>query len=248
MHRIRTAVPMLLAAFALASCTKVPREVVELSLAVEDRITVTQASHEAFVAETFATSRARIEDFLQYRWIPVFLEDYVRRSDIVAMISSPEPFDSTNAARLSEELQKLNLAAADRDAVTRAVKNAFGDTERGLTMLDFADAAIEQINLQRRELMTPLASLERKSLEELRANYAELMSMQKTITQFLQSIREVKELEERTLSRLGLMDERDKILRGAVDLNDEIVSAIETAENASTAMEKVKGTLGIGGN
>jgi len=69
------------------------------------------------------------------------------------------------------------------------------------------------------------------------------MSMQKTVSEFLKSVRETKELEESVLKRLRLQDERDQILKGAIEFNDKVANAIDRGESAADALEKLDEVL-----
>jgi hypothetical protein len=242
--RLRISAAVALLALVLCiSCTSVPQEVVELSVAVEERIVATQTSHEAFVSRYFDASRARIEDFLQYRWIPEFLADFVRSAELIDRLYNVEVLDSLETARLVAELKQVPIQRAHQDEVVGAVNRALGDSVRGDTVLLFAQAALDEIEAQRRELLTPFDQREATALAELRANYNELMSMQKTVSEFLKSVRETKELEESVLKRLRLQDERDQILKGAIEFNDKVANAIDRGESAADALEKLDEVL-----
>jgi hypothetical protein len=101
---------LLIAVAFTAGCASVPHEAVELSMAVEQRIAATQASHERFVVAYFGESRARIEDFIRYRWTPVFLETLVRDSQIGSLLTNPEPFDESDLERLRSEFGTSGIA------------------------------------------------------------------------------------------------------------------------------------------
>ncbi len=241
--RLRASLPVIATVAATLSCTSVPSEVVSLSSAVEERIVATQVSHEAFVSQYFAASRTRIEDFLQYRWIPAFLEDYVRRADLMTQLAQPAALDSLDTVQLRSELERLPIRGPQQTDVVGAVNRALGDAKRGETVLLFAEAGFEEIARQRRELLDPIDRQEETALEQLLANYAELLSMQKTVTEFLTSIREVKEMEESVLKQLKLQEERDRIVHGAIDLNDDIAKILTKGEKASETIEQLKDLL-----
>ena len=64
----------------LAACASVPPEAVELSQVAGRRVADAQASHEALAAAYFDLSRQRIEDFIDQRWTPRFLANFVAGS------------------------------------------------------------------------------------------------------------------------------------------------------------------------
>jgi len=224
-------------------CASVPHEAVELSMAVEQRIAATQASHERFVAAYFGESRARIEDFIRYRWTPVFLETLVRDSQIGSLLTNPEPFDEADLARLRAEFGTSGIA--DPAAAVLATERALGDTERGAVILEFAEAAWVEIDAQRASMIAPLQTLEAEALDELRANYAELSAMSATVTGHLQSVQEVHEIQDDVLRRIGLQEERDRVLDRAADVNRSIGQVLRSAGKAEDVIEKIKEILEV---
>jgi hypothetical protein len=206
---MRRSIPVALAALALTlsllstGCTPpVPPQAAELSRAVGDRIAATQASHEAFLMEYFESSRARVEDFLQQRWIPEFLANFTADAELMELLS-----DSTLVGQR-------------------------GDEERGAIVMDFATAAIKEIEAQRRSLLRPIDRLEREALKELRANYADLNAMNASVTSYIESVQKLSEARDAILYRLDLLEARDQAVRDAAALNDEISRILEGADEA----------------
>ena len=227
----------------LVGCSaSVPPEAVDLSKAVGERISATQASHEAFVTEYFAASRARIEDFIRWRWTPEFLETFVRDSKVADMLIQPHPFDEDDLARLQEEFSASGVARP-QDAIA-AAERALGDRARGETILQFAEAAWDQIDAKRRELVDPLNGMEAEALKQLRANYSELSAMNGTITGHLQSVVEVHEMQNDVLHRLDLLDERDAALERVTSTNRAVERVLSGAQKADEIVGKLKSLLG----
>jgi hypothetical protein len=243
--RARTRLAWPVAALLLTtSCASVPKEAVELSTLVGEQITSVQASHEAFVSEYFRVSRERLEDFLQYRWVPEFMTTFVRDADLIALLEVPEPFDETELARLEQELAGLGLVQPGEAEVLAAVKRALGDEERGQILLEFAQAAIEQIEAQRRELLDPLDALELETLEVLRETYADLGAAQASVTAYLHSVRDVAVERDRILEELDLLEARGRAVTSAVSLNDSIQDLLARSGEAEDTILEIRRLLG----
>jgi hypothetical protein len=235
---------VLLASLTLACTPRVPKEAVELSTAVGEGIVAMQTRHEAMVRAYFDLSRQRVEDFLQHRWVPEFLQSFVQESEVIELLDRPEPFTPEEEQRLAQELTRsLALRGNELQSTLAAVRRGLGDADRGLIMLDFANAAIEQIELQRDELMVPIARQERQVVDALRGNYADLVQMQSTVTAHIQSVRDVVVEQEAVLRRLGLLQARDQLIADAVALNDKMVGLTDKAESAAEIREELRELL-----
>jgi hypothetical protein len=236
------------AAVSAAACTSVPKESVELSMAVGEGLTGMQASHEGFVLEYFRLSKERIEDFLVNRWLPEFLETFVRDSEIMAMLDQPDPLPADDLARVRAEVAGIARLTAEQQAeVVNAVQRALGDADRGALAIEFAQAAMDAIERERLELLGPVEAQENKAIRELRAAYTELRGMQDAITAHLQSLNDVQVAQDEVLARLGALEARDQAVKSAVEMNDQIVglldrsgSALETAGEIKEVVNRIR--------
>jgi len=224
----------------LVSCAKVPKEAVTLStIAV-------QASHEQFVRQYFDLARLRVEDFLKNRWVPEFLGRFVEGAELTKKLEEASSLSEDDIARLRKELQNV-VASNELEPSVRAVQSALGgDAERGKITIQFAQAAMKQIEIQRAELIEPLNQLENQALNELRGTYAELIQMQTSVTSFVTSARKVQVEQDEILERLKLLRARDQVVAHAIRVNDEIVKATAGSEKATEIVEKIK-SIGAGG-
>ncbi len=228
----------------IACGPKVPPEAVALSAAVGEGIEAMQTRHEAMVQLYFDLSQQRVEDFLQHRWMPEFLESCGRESQVVELLDRPRPFAPDQEERLALELRRsLALEGRDLDSAMMAVRRGLGDADRGSIMLDFANAALEQIELQREELIVPIDRQRRQVLDALRANYAQLVQMQSTVTAHIRSVRDVVAEQEEVLRRLGLLRARDSLIADVLSLNDEMVRVTDRAGRAAELLEELKRVL-----
>jgi hypothetical protein len=225
-----------------AGCATVPKESVELSILVGQRLTAVENSHRGFVSEYFRVSRQRVEDYIQYRWTPDFLEHFVEDSGILRDLENPAVLSEAQRARLRTELEGI-ADRTDPETVTRAVERALGDRVRGEAMLNFARAAMERVEETRQELIRPLDALEARTLEEIRSSYTDLRVMQTTLTTHLQSIRHVTAEQDTMVARLGMLGRRDQAIRTAVQVNQEVLRAIDQTKKAEDVIEKLRQIL-----
>lgn len=225
-------------------CATVPRESVELSVMVGQRVTAMQESHEKFIAAYFLVCRERIDDFLREQWLPEFMERFVRESTILADLDHPEFLSAEDKARLQQEFLTIGLSGGPEPAV-RAVERALGDGERGACMLEFAEAALASYAARRAELMSPLDSLQAEALHATRAAYAELQVMQSTVTAHLQSVHDVSAAEDRILAQLGVLEERDRTLEQVAALSDRVRATLVQVESAERKVEHLRQVLNI---
>ncbi|HVE77715.1 MAG TPA: hypothetical protein VNA89_02580 [Gemmatimonadaceae bacterium] len=229
-----------------AACARVPAEAVELSHVASRRVADTQTAHEALVQSYFRLSRARVEDFLEHRWTPTFLRNFVEQGRLLQELDNPAVLTDDQRRRLSQELGRVARLQGDPlEQALRAVNSAFADAERGKIALEFAEAATQQIARQRQELMGPIDTQERDVLNALRANYAEMMEIQTAITAFLQSVQDVKATEDAVLKRLNLLRARDTLVTSAIRLNDAVVDLTEKAGDAEAVLTEIRSTLGL---
>lgn len=229
-----------------ASCASAPREAVELSHVAARRIADTQAAHEALASAYFSLTRQRIEAFVIDRWTPSFLATFVSDAKLMDELQNPVVLSEAQRERLTEELaRQASLSGQTLDQAIRAVNSAFGDSERGQIVLEFSEAALEQIAAQRRELLAPIEAQEREVLQSLRANYAEMNQIQSVITAYLQSIEDVRAEEDAVLSRLNLLRARDTLVNRAISLNNSVLRLTDQAGDAEATLQQIRERLGL---
>jgi hypothetical protein len=199
-----------------------------------------QSSHEAFVSAYFQLSRARVEDFLDQRWIPTFLGNFVQQADLMQKLENVQALTPEQNTRLQAKLQDAGISTADQPKVIHAVNSAFGDPDRGKQVLLFSEAALKQIEAKRKSLLNPIDEQERRSLEELRKIYAQVEQAQSTVTAHLSSIRKVTEEQDQVLARLGLLKGRDAIVDKALQTNQEIMGIIDAGKDAEKTVQELE--------
>jgi hypothetical protein len=240
LFRIYRVLLLLAAGFSVnTGCARVPPQAVILSRTVGERLPDIQASHEAFVSAYFEVSRQRVQDFLDERWIPIFLGNFVADSQLMEKLESVKHFTDQENARLQTKLQGAGISGDEQAKVIKAVNDALGDPDRGKLVLLFSDSALKQIELKRKALLDPIDAQERATLNELRQNYAQIEQAQSTVTAHLSSIQKVTNEQDQVMARLGLLKTRDEIIDKALASNQEIMSILNGGEDAATTIKKL---------
>lgn len=116
-----------------------------------------------------------------------------------------------------------------------------GDTLKYLQV--WTNKAMERIQNKKNELLSPINDDEKKLLEEVDVSFARLINANSVITAHLNSIRKVKELEDKALSGLGLKDLRDRIQDVGVKASKKLqkaIDAIKSSEDTVDLLDKTK--------
>lgn len=235
-----------LLATTLSACATVSPQAVTLSEMVSQRISAMEASHEAFVRGYFSQSRERIEDFLNERWIPEFLEHFVANATgegegLLDVLRDVTPFDEGETQRLTAAFKARGVG--DPSAALSAAAEALSGGEQGQAVLDFARAAVGQIESKRRSLLEPIDDLERRTLEDLEAAYSQILQTQNAVTTHLRSLADVQAEQDQLLERAHLLEKRDRALDRAIAINERVTGVLEAGENVATTLETLEQSL-----
>ena len=96
----------------------------------------------------------------------------------------------------------------------------------------WAEAAIEEIEKKKKELIDPIDKDEKELLDSTDEAFAQIISANAAITAHLNSIRKVKEVRDEALKALKVKDLRDKINNGLIFASDKAKEAIEKVKKA----------------
>src|SRR3990172_3979313 len=75
----------------LWSCASVPKEVVELSYVSGQDLNAVHASYKTLVQKHFDNLRFQTLTFLETRWIPVYLERFIKKSNLIEEVKRSDP-------------------------------------------------------------------------------------------------------------------------------------------------------------
>lgn len=185
-------------------CASVPKEVVELSYLVGEDLEAVHLSYKTLIRTHYDGLRDQAQTFLQEKWVPIFLEDFIERAGLVEAVKSPDPVEVLDYVQV------------------------------------WAEAAIEEIEVKKKELLDPIKEDERTLIESVDAAFANLMRANATITAHLNSIRKVKEVEDEVLDSMGLKKLRDNVNNQLIKSSQELKDALEKLDKLEVQIEDAK--------
>lgn len=235
---------LLLVSPTLSGCARISPQAVVLSEVATERTGALHQSHEAFVRGYFDQTRSRVDDFLVDKWTPSFLEELVNNADnngedFLHLLENVSPFSQDEVDRLAAALKEAGFS--DTPAAVAAFEKALGGGERGAVVLQFAEAAVSEIENKRRKLLDPIDDLEKRTLAELRTAYNQLQQIQSSLTGHLRSLAEVQAEQDHILQRLRLLDKRDRLVDRAIGINEGITGVLAAGHDVAdtvTALEE----------
>ncbi len=229
------------------ACIRAPRATVQLSDIMGEQMSQMQVSHEGFVRLYYNGLRQNVDDFLKDTWIPLFLskavenEEFRKELDFSYALSKVDPNNVQISVR---ETLPPDVETALRQGIQRAV--AQGRAKLGEVLIDFGQAALLQVQLQRSEMMQPIDEQERLVLDEIRGGYADLQRSHAAIKGYLESAVQVQEERDIILEKLGLLGTQKKILSIALGAGDAASQALKKVENKEAAIEDFLSKLAEG--
>lgn len=222
-------------------CIRAPRATVQLSEIMGEQVSQMQVSHEGFVKLYYEGLRQDIDQFLKDTWIPLFLgkavenQDFRKDLDFAYALSKVNP-DSVQIGLRQGASLPSDVEAALFEGIQRAVSQ--GGAKLGQVLIDFGQAALLEVQLQRITMMQPVDEQERMVLEEIRDGYADLQRAQASIKGYLESAVQVEEERDVILERLGLLKTQKKVLNVALRAGDAASTVLEKAESGEEAVKE----------
>jgi len=170
-----------------AACGSVPPQSVQLSESIGIDLVEVQSSYETLVETHFDLLKSRRMNYLEQEWIPAYIEKWVVDGKLREVASGTLYFDQGSGSFLNptpgkEEQQLLS------------------------TIVDWSDAAIQDIEDKRTSLIEPLEQQKRQLLADVRSGFAEIQRANAAITALLQSLVDLDTSQQEILDRVGLSD------------------------------------------
>lgn len=194
----------------LVSCASVPKEAVTLSKTIGSDLQTLHDSHRNMVQLYYDGIKLNINTFIDDVYAP-FVIHHV----------------------LEVELNKYKGGESSiYGIIENAGKNGGKDeTEEALNiMLEFQEAANQQINEKKAELLSPIIQQEREILSAIDKSYQNTIYANTTITTYLISARKIKESQNEALSIVGLNGLDTTVTNRLVELSGFIDMVIEKGE------------------
>jgi hypothetical protein len=227
---------------AVAACTTAPKQTVELADVVGQQIAQMQASHEKFVRLYYKGLRQDVDEFMQQKWTPQFLDNVVSGQSE----GGKEFRDSLDRAyRLANVDWKsaVKIEGIEDPEVRKAAEQVIAQLairergQLGQVLLDFATEAQKQINQQRQKLIQPIDAQEAYVLDRLREGYAQLQAGSAAIKGYLASVANVAEQRDAVLQKMGVLEAERKAVSTAINVDDKAMEALNSGKTAKDGVE-----------
>lgn len=191
----------------MTSCASIPKETVTLSKTIGADLQILHDSHRNMVQLYYSRMKNNISTFIDDVYSP-FVIHHV----------------------LESELDKYKKGESSIYGIIENAgkKGGKSETEEALNiMLEFHEAANQQITAKRIELLSPLLNQEREILIAIDQSYQNTIYANATLTAYLISVRKVKESQSGALSIIGLNGLDNTTTNKLVELSGFIDIALE---------------------
>jgi hypothetical protein len=190
-----------------SSCVSIPKETVELSATLGNDLVVLHDSHRNSVTLLFSRMKGDVSSFVDDVYAP-FVIHYVLQQEMQAHKQGDTSLYST-----------IELAGKE---------GGMENTDAAIKVMDnFLNSARSQIEKKRRELLGPILEQEASTIAEVDQSYQNVIYANTSITNYLRSIRRVKDAQQEALSGIGLEGLDSKITGSLVELSGKVSAAVE---------------------
>ena len=206
------------------SCASVPPQTVLLSKQLGRDLETVQQSHINIIELHFNDIKNNINAFIDETYSP-FIIHYVLEKEYTSYKSGKTSlFLSLEKAATEESQPKTEQAVND--------------------MQDFLMAAKRQIEKKRKELMDPVLSQEKDLLNAVNSSYRNMANANNAITNYLQSVRNIKKSQSEVLNEVGLSGADKMLTENLSKLSNKINSLVmegrKIDSNSEDAFDKIK--------
>jgi hypothetical protein len=194
-----------------AGCGSVPKEVVELSYVMGEDLQSINQSYDNLIHQFYNNLRDQRRAYIDDVWYPRFVENWRKDGELVAIAKEERIWSESE-----DKLVVVPAGSAPKESLA--------------ALNDWLDYALYAYEKKSEDLLSPLDQEEETLRTEVRVAFARMTQANATITAHLNSLREIKEVEDQALKALNLKDLRDKI-------NDQLVNA---SKKAKDGLDKIK--------
>ncbi|MDJ0700807.1 MAG: hypothetical protein QNJ07_13210 [Woeseiaceae bacterium] len=227
---------------AASGCVSSPPQTVELSDVVLEQVNYIEASHRDLARAYFAQLEYRVNEFIDNEWIPSFLNRAIQDEEVQARLEQT----LTGLDIDTDELQRL-LVGSGRFSITEAqiivdaldVAKIQYRVRFSNLMFEFSEAAMKEIGKIRQEWRDRLRDSERRYMSELDYTYGSLRAGHLQIRSYLDSVVQVTQLQDEIARKLGILEERNKVLDGIVTASDGFASGTESLNQVIEQLEQL---------
>ncbi len=199
------------ALLTVSGCATVPRESVLLSQTIGDDLQAVHASYSSLCRTHFASLRLQINAFIDTRWTPTYLREFIRDGELVALATASNPTEVLNGVGAWAE-----VAVEEIEAKRRELLDPVDRDERALlTSVDDAFGRLAQANAA---VTAQLQSIRKvKGVEDEALQALRLKDLRDTVTARLA------DTSERTAKLLADLEKATGEVKGAKERKDELL-------------------------
>lgn len=198
---------------SLFGCVSIPKESVELSRAVSKDIEAYKSSHIGFVEMYFDKMEDDINDFVDQKISPAFINAMVN-SDLRMAHENPQSLFATLARVQSDPSQTNTLEAV-------------------ATIAEFQAAINQELESVRNELLAPVRQKRNEVVKYLTQSYDVTIDANSSVSAYLASAVKVKEKQDALFSYTGIAGLNDSIADRLASLSSEINRISEKTDGFS---------------
>ncbi len=192
-------------------CASVPKEVVELSYTVGEDLNAVHVSYKHLIRLHFAGLRKQLTDFLDDKWTPVYLNNFITRTSLVEKLKTFKP------DQVLIYLQKWVQVATNE--IQKKKKQLLGPIEKDeRKLLADVDQAFGQLTVANAAITANLNSIRKvKALEDKTLSTLRLKNFRDKVTDFMAGS------SKRVQDAINLLDKGGKILDKADEEKKKLV-------------------------
>ena len=204
----------------LVSCASIPKETVTLSKTIGSDLQILHDSHRNMVQLYYNGIKLNINTFIDDVYAPFIIHHVLE--------------------------VELNKHKRGESSIYGIIENAGkkggkDETEEALNvMLEFQEAANQQINAKKAELLSPILQQEREILSAIDQSYQNTIYANTTLTTYLVSVRKVKESQNEALSFVGLNGLDTTVTNQLVELSGFIDMILEKGEKINIKSDEAQ--------
>jgi hypothetical protein len=219
-------------------CASAPKKTLELTQVTEEQVGELQKSHIRFVQLYYKKLKSDVNEFIDRRWIPVFLSKAVQNEKFRADLDNAYLVSNIDPSEVRVTWRGGPLPEPQKRAIVEGIEKSISDQRGrlGQVLLDFSEEAQRQIIGKRRKLLRPVEDQERMVIREINASYADLQGAQAALKAYLSSLVELKESQELVLKKLGALKRSEEIMNAALGANETLSVILQEKENTEEAV------------
>lgn len=202
----------------LGSCASIPRETVLLSQTLGKDLKELHSSHRNMVQLYYKKIKDNINVFINEVYSPYIINNMLEAEMQGCKEGEPSLYKAIEDAR------KL--------ATPEATENAME------YMQDFLEMVRLQIEEKRESLFSPIATQERKLLDKINHSYENVLLANTSISNYLKSIRKLKETQQEVLSMVGLSGADTAVINSLMTVSEKVNEAVKTGKKIDIESDK----------